>query len=588
MGVWLQMPEVTYGGENGKTVQLVEDPDLVAVRARRGRSLREGPVTSPEAALLDDMETVLSFPQVGVEVYRRSKEAPRSMEEMRHELHESPATLFAGRVLVDEKTREPVLYTENLFVTFFVAAPEGSGQEVFDFAHELLQRKEVEYCNPELVRRLNQRAIFPQQWHLKTTTVGGQLVSASANVEAAHAISEGEGVTIAIIDTGTDLDHVEFSSPGKLVAPQDTSANDADPRPGGRDENHGTACAGVACGDGKFGASGVAPQANLMPIRMISQLGSQAEANAFYWAAENGADVISCSWGPADGRWWDPNDPVHDTEVTLPDSTRLALDYAVTRGRDGKGCVVLFAAGNGNESVDNDRYASYERVLAVAACNDRSVRSVYSDRGDAVFCAFPSNDFEFPEENRPAPLTPGIWTTDRTGRPGYSDDDYTNSFGGTSSACPGAAGVAALVLSCDPSLSTDQVRDILRRSCEQIDPQGGKYDEQGHSPLYGYGRLNAESAVRSVGGQTRRVHGRRVHGRRVHGRRVHGRATAGGEDLDPMEGVPDDAREVLDLALHGGVGGQSASELVLGLLLAAQATQIQDLRERIERLESAG
>jgi hypothetical protein len=74
----------------------------------------------------------------------------------------------------------------------------------------------------------------------------------------------------------------------------------------------------------------------------------------------------------------------------------------------------------------------------------------------------------------------------------------------------------------------------------------------------------------------------------VQGRRVHGRFTAGGEDLDPTEGVPEDAREVLDLALNGGVGGQSTSELVLGLLVAAQSTQIQDLRERIERLESAG
>jgi hypothetical protein len=610
------MPEVTYGGENGKTVRLEVDPDLVAVRARRGRSLREGPVTPPEAALVENMESVLSFPQVGVEVYRRPEQSSRSMEEVRKELHESSATRFAGRVLVDENTREPVLYTENLFIkfvddkkrdeclevlreaglsvkqelpyatnAFFTAAPEGSGQQVFDIAKELLRRADVEYCNPELVRRLAQRAISPQQWHLKTTTIGGQWVSASANVEAAHAITEGEGTTIAIIDTGTDMDHDEFSGPGKLVAPRDTTANDADPRPSGRDENHGTACAGVACAEGRFGASGVAPQAKLMPIRMMSQLGSQGEANAFYWAAENGADVISCSWGPADGRWWDPNDPLHDTVVPLPDSTRLALDYALTRGREGKGCVVLFAAGNGNESVDNDGYASYGGVLAVAASNDRSVRSVYSDFGDAVFCAFPSNDFEFPEEDRPVPLTPGIWTTDRMGRTGYSDDDYTNSFGGTSSACPGAAGVAALVLSCNPSLTRDEVKDVLRRSCEQIDPEDGEYDEQGHSHLYGYGRLNAESAARSVGVQTRRVHGRRVHGRRVHGR-----STASDDDLDLIEaafdGASEDARKVLGLA--GGVREQATRELLLGILLAGQAAQIEDLRDRVAQLETAG
>ena len=602
MGVWLQMQEdvtreVKYGGENGQKVTLKVDPSLLAVRARRGRSLREGPVTPQEAALLDDMETVLSFPQVGVEVYRSFEQSSDSMKEVRRELHESPATRFAGRVLVDMETDEPVIYTENLFIkfvddkkreqclkvlreeglsvkqelpyatnAFFVAALEGTGQEVFEIANKLLESDDVEFCNPELVRRLAQRTIFPQQWHLKTTTINGRWVNASANVEAAHTITKGDGVTIAIIDTGTDIDHDEFSSPGKLVAPRDTTANDADPRPSGRGENHGTACAGVACSDGRFGASGVAPRARLMPIRMMSQLGSQGEANAFYWAAENGADVISCSWGPADGKWWKAEDRLHKSVAPLPDSTRLAIDYAVNRGRGGKGCVVLFAAGNGNERVDNDGYASYERVLAVAASNDRSVRSVYSDYGEAVFCAFPSNDFKFPEEKRPAPLTPGIWTTDRTGRPGYSSDDYTNTFCGTSSACPGAAGVAALVISCNPSLTRDQVKDVLRRSCEQIDPKGGKYDEQGHSRFYGYGRLDAESAVLSVGGQTRRVHGRRVHGRRVHGRRVHGRSTASDIDLEPME---------------------AARELLLATLLTTQAAQIQDLRERVEQLELA-
>ena len=612
------MPEVRYGGGNGKTVQLEVDPDLVAVRARRGGSLREGPVQRPEAGLLDEMETVLSFPEVSVEVYRRRERASRTMEEVRRQLNESPSTRFAGRVLVDQHSREPVLYTENLFVkfrddksrdqslavlrqagltvkrelayatnAFFVAAPEGTGQRVFAITDELLRREDVEYCHPELVRRLGRRTIFSQQWHLKATTVGSQWVSASANVEAAHTIAEGDGVTIAIIDTGIDIDHEEFSSLDKIIAPWDATANDTNPRPNSRAEKHGTACAGVACGEGRFGASGVAPRAKLMPLRMISQLGSQAEADAFFWAAENGADVISCSWGPPCGAWFDPDDPLHTTDFPLPDSTRLAIDYAVTNGRGGLGCVVFFAAGNGNESVDNDGYSSYERVLAVAASNDRNKRSVYSDFGEAVFCAFPSQDFEFPEEGRPAPLTPGIWTTDRMGKVGYSADNYTNSFGGTSSACPGAAGVAALVLSSNEALRWEEVKNILRLSCDRIDQEDGQYDEEGHSPFYGYGRLNAEKAARSAGGQTRRVHGRRVHGRRVHGR-----STVGEDDLDLMEAAyesaTEDARKVLDLTWSSGIRGQATCELLLATLLATQSAQIEDLRERVAQLERAG
>jgi len=253
----------------------------------------------------------------------------------------------------------------------------------------------------------------------------------------------------------------------------------------------------VACANGQFGATGVAPGARLIPIRLASGLGSQAEAEAFVWAARNGADVISCSWGPADGAWWDPNDPAHRQVVPLPDSTRLAMDYAINQGRSGKGCVIVFAAGNGNESVDNDGYASYSRVIAVAACNDQSKRSAYSDFGQAVWCSFPSND------GRPS-LTPGIWTTDRSGGLGYNQGTtqkgdpsghYSNSFGGTSSACPGVAGVAALVVARNPALRWDQVREILRQSCIRIDTAGGSYDADGHSPLYGYGRVSARKAV---------------------------------------------------------------------------------------------
>ena len=143
-------------------------------------------------------------------------------------------------------------------------------------------------------------------------------------------------------------------------------------------------------------------------------------------------------------------------------------------------------------------------MTAVAACNDRGRRSVYSDFGKAVWCAFPSNDFGHAPFNHPDLLTPGIWTIDRQGGAGYNSGlptdgdvagDYTNSFGGTSSACPGAAGVAALILSVNPALKWQEVKDVLKRACDRIDPAGGQYDAAGHSPKYGFGRLNALTAI---------------------------------------------------------------------------------------------
>ena len=262
-------------------------------------------------------------------------------------------------------------------------------------------------------------------------------------------------------------------------------------------ENHGTACAGVACANGTNGASGVAPHAKLMPIRLASGLGSQREADAFKWAADNGADVISCSSGPADGRWWVRRSAAQEGPP-LPPSTRLAIDYVTANGRGGKGCVVLFAAGNGNESVDNDGYASYPKVTAVAACNDRGRRSLYSDFGKAVWCAFPSNDMghvpsAIPNRSRRGSGRPTAGETlgYNTGFTAEGDPagHYTNSFGGTSSSCPGAAGVAALILSVNPALKWQEVKELLKRACDRIGPSGGQYDATGHSPLYGYGRL---------------------------------------------------------------------------------------------------
>ncbi|MGI0150304.1 MAG: S8 family serine peptidase, partial [Thermoplasmata archaeon] len=213
--------------------------------------------------------------------------------------------------------------------------------------------------------------------------------------------------------------------------------------------------------------------------------------------AQHGADVISCSWGPSDGDFTDPNDPLHDEVVPLPDSTRLAIEWTLHNGRNGKGCVIVWAAGNGNERVDNDGYASNPGVIAAAACNDSGKKSDYSDFGNAVWCAFPSSDLTTGK-------TPGIWTTDLPGTGGYNQGstsrgdaagNYTNSFGGTSSAAPGVAGVAALILSRNPGLRWDQVKDILKRSGDRIDPASGGYNASGHSPVFGYGRVNARRAL---------------------------------------------------------------------------------------------
>jgi subtilisin family serine protease len=530
------MVAVRYGGKQGNAYSFEVSATRVAVRTREAGSVvaaapaEAAPIGARARELLRHFEVDWSIPSAGVEILNAVEGTTELRDATRKALTEEPQIRFAGRVLVDPASDAPVVYTENFFVKFdadlddeecrriladyalsikrpltyaanayFAAAKEGTGLAIFDIAEKLLAVPRVELCHPEIVREARARAAFVPQWHLQKTTIGGQVVDAHANVVAAWPLSQGEGTTIAIIDSGIDLNHEEFRSAGKIVSPRDATLGTDNPTPH-TGENHGTACAGVACGDGNFGASGVAPRARLMPIRLASVLGSQQEGDAFQWAADHGADVISCSWGPADGEWWNPSDPAHDAVVPLPDSTRTAINYAISNGRNGKGCVICWAAGNGNESVDNDGYASYEKVIAVAACNDFGTKSAYSDFGDAVWCAFPSN-------NGDPSQTTGIWTADRSGTAGYNaggvttkkgdvNGNYTNSFGGTSSACPGLAGTVALIVARNPSLRWDEVKDILKQTSDRIDPANGHYDPvTRRSPIYGFGRVNARNAV---------------------------------------------------------------------------------------------
>ena len=274
------------------------------------------------------------------------------------------------------------------------------------------------------------------------------------------------------------------------------------------------------------GIVGVAPGCALIPIRSTGFLDDQSIEDMFNWAIGNGASVISCSWGAS--------------AVYFPLSLRqrAAITRAATTGRNGKGCVVVFAAGNANRPLNGTVYeqnwpdnllqgntnwlngfALHPDVITVAACTSLNKKAAYSNWGTNIALSAPSNNaspgLSFPNKgfvNTPPNITTTlhgrtILSADQIGAAGYEPGDFTNNFGGTSSATPIVAGVAALVLSANPDLTGQQVKFILQETADKIvdsdpDPQfgmrRGTYDTNGHSQWFGYGKINAARAVQAA------------------------------------------------------------------------------------------
>ena len=388
--------------------------------------------------------------------------------------------------------------------------------------------------------------LYPQQWYLHGGSAGstagaiqpGAIKSGAIkssvhiDVEKAWDLTRGErSIVIAITDDGVDLNHPDLQGLGKVVAPKDLRGQDFLPLPDQAQENHGTAVAGVALGEetGR-GIVGVAPGCALMPIRTTGYLDDASVENIFQWAVDQGAAVICCSWGAG--------------AVNFPLSLRQrsALTYAATAGRGGKGCVIVFAAGNFNRPVNStvkeqgwpqnllsgetrwlNGFAAHPDCLAVSACTSLGKKAIYSNWGNEIFVTAPSSNgipAIFLDKTGWVPTAPqirspvmglGVLTTDRTGKDGYeiqtagSDQgDFTGTFGGTSSAAPVVAGVVGLMLSVNPWLTVAEVKDILRQTADKMvdpdpDPQLGlrlgSYERNGHSPWFGYGKVNAYKAV---------------------------------------------------------------------------------------------
>jgi subtilisin family serine protease len=216
----------------------------------------------------------------------------------------------------------------------------------------------------------------------------------------------------------------------------------------------------------------------LLPVKIFhaDDLAAESQVADAIRYATLFADILSCSWSG-------PRSP--DIEAALADAAT---------GRAGRGVPVFAATGNGHPIVARVGYpAASPNAIAVGASTDQDEIAHYSQRGPEVSVVAPSNGG-----------TTAITTTDvsypnRGFNLGIAADGgvnglHTNSFGGTSSATPLAAGIAALMLSVDCELTRDEVKLILQKSADKIGPPG-TYDANGFSPIYGYGRVNAARAV---------------------------------------------------------------------------------------------
>lgn len=364
---------------------------------------------------------------------------------------------------------------------FVLAVQQDAGMDALAMANRYHDSGLTIYAQPNFVRLMKPAFVpndplFPQQWALRNAGQGGGIAGQDIKAVDAWDVSRGaSNVTIAIIDEGVDYSHPDLNVPGKLVTGYDAVNRVNDPNPI-NDDAHGTACAGIAAaatGNGT-GVSGVAPNCRLMGIRIAYRAGEQwvtsdaQIADGINTAVARGADVLSNSWGGG-----------------LPSSAITnAIRTAKTAGRGGRGCVVCFAAGNDNGPVSFP--GNLPEVITVAACNEWGERKSPSSRDGEPW----GSNFG-PEVDVCAPGV-HITTTDISGTRGYNrSGDYVTTFNGTSAATPHVAGVAALILSVNPSLSGTEVDAVLRSSTDDLAAQG-------HDVYTGFGRINAAKAVQGA------------------------------------------------------------------------------------------
>ncbi|MEX2187102.1 MAG: tandem-95 repeat protein [Pirellulales bacterium] len=343
---------------------------------------------------------------------------------------------------------------------------------------------------------------YPDQWHLNNRRQTNGVTGEDANVIEAWDQYRGTGVVIGVVDNGVDYFHPDLTASYLPNLSVDYADFDNDPLADPFNEDfHGTAVAGVAAAPGNngVGISGVAPGSRFAAIRLTSAANQSDNQEALSLShMPDDIDIYNNSWGPVDGLDW---------LFAAGPLAYTAMDQGVRFGRGGRGSIYTWAAGNGLQDGDNvnyDGYANLYQTIAVTAIDDRGKQAEYAEPGAAILISAPSSSLG-------SGIGDGIVTTDLRGTQGYnyaigsadgdgfSDLNYTETFGGTSSATPVVSGVVALMLEANPNLSWRDVQSILVETARKNDPNdnGWRVNAAGYefNHKYGFGAVDALAAV---------------------------------------------------------------------------------------------
>ena len=342
--------------------------------------------------------------------------------------------------------------------------------EVLEIANKIYESGLAEFAIPDFYIPIEMNQVndplFPLQFQMNNTgqTIDGVpgVNNIDCNALEAWDISLGNNITVAVVDQGLE-NHEDF---GNRLVGGFTPATNGNGTPILNNDTHGMNCAGViGASDDNLGLRGVAPNVDFLSVNIFANGTTAGDiADGIIWAVDNGADVISNSWG------------YNSCTFSSPDINN-AINYAITNGRNGRGSIVVFSSGNTGGCVNYP--ARNNNVISVGAVDNRGNLFNYSSRGAELDLVAPSGQTNY---------LGNIRTTDRMGNLGRVAGNYEPSFGGTSASCPVVSGVAALVLSVNPNLTQQEVRDILTSTA--TDMGAGGFDNN-----FGFGRVNAFAAV---------------------------------------------------------------------------------------------